>query len=66
MLYSTGASDRVSPEDDFVVIETADSIASQASHSAAAKRGHVVGVGTTSNIQQRKQLWQHPLSLRCR
>lgn len=35
MLYSTGASATSSPEDDFVLIETAESIASQASRAAA-------------------------------
>ena len=32
MLYSTGASATSSPEDDFVLIETAESIASQVSN----------------------------------
>ena len=46
MLYSTGASATSSPEDDFVLIETAESIASQVSYITAVLREHAPPAST--------------------
>jgi hypothetical protein len=52
MLYSTGASATASPEDDFVLVETAESIASQASCAAALLREHATAPGSSPVDQQ--------------